>query len=173
VLRQWKSAVTLNKDAVQASRAEEKTDFSEISASFDIQSGVARNKDLSAKSPFLRVGGEGLVDIGKSRVDYLAKATVTATSEGQGGADLAALRGVTVPVQLVGPFDAVDYKVQWSAVAADLVGKRAKEAVTEKAKGALGEVLKGLGGATPGAGAGSAPAKKDPLKDGLNKLFGR
>ncbi len=173
VLRQWKSAVTLNKDAVQTARAEEKTDFSEISASFDIQNGVARNKDLSAKSPFLRVGGEGLIDIGKSRVDYLAKATVTAMSEGQGGADLAALRGVTVPVQLAGPFDAVDYKVQWSAVAADLVGKRAKEAVTEKAKGALGDVLKGLGGAAPAAGAGSAPAKKDPLTDGLNKLFGR
>ncbi|EWS57710.1 putative assembly protein [Methylibium sp. T29-B] len=96
-LRQWRSAVTLNKDAVQASSAEEKTDFSEISASFDIADGVARSKDLSGKSPFLRVGGEGLVDIGRGRVDYLAKATVTGTAEGQGGADLALLKGVTVP----------------------------------------------------------------------------
>lgn len=174
VLRQWKSAVTLNKDAVQAASAEEKTDFSEITASFDIAGGVARNRDLSAKSPFLRVTGEGIVDIGKGRVDYLAKATVTGTSEGQGGAELAALRGVTVPVQLVGPFDAVDYKVQWSAVAADLVGKRAKEAVAEKAKEALGGVLGGVGGraAAPG-GAASAPASKDRLKEGLRGLFGR
>jgi AsmA protein len=42
---------------------------------------VARNKDLVAKSPFLRVGGEGAVDIGRSRVDYLARATVTGTPE--------------------------------------------------------------------------------------------
>jgi AsmA protein len=173
VLRQWKSAVTLDKDAVQAASAEEKTDFSEISGSFDIQNGVARNKDLSAKSPFLRVGGEGLIDIGKSRIDYLAKATVTATSEGQGGAELAALRGVTVPVQLVGPFESVDYRIQWSAVAADMVGKRARDAVADKAKGALGGVLGGLGKAAPVDKAASAPAKKDRLEDGLNKLFGR
>lgn len=173
VLRQWRSAVTLNKDAVQAASAEEKTDFSEISASFDIRDGVARSKDLSAKSPFLRVGGEGWVDIGKSRIDYLAKTTVTGTTEGQGGADLAALRGVTVPVQLVGPFDAVAYKVQWSAVATDLIGKRAKDAVAEKARGALGGLLGGAGGARQPDAAGSAPAKKDPLKDGLDKLFGR
>ncbi len=177
-LRQWRSAVTLNKDAVQSASAEERTDFSEISASFDIANGVARSRDLSAKSPFLRVGGEGLVDIGKGRVDYLARATVTGTSKGQDGADLAALQGVTVPVQLVGPFDAVDYKVQWSAVAADLVGKRvedaAKKAVTDKLGGALGGLLGGkapAGGASAPAGAASKP--KDALKESLKGLFGR
>lgn len=180
-LRQWRSAVTLNKDAVQASSAEEKTDFSEISASFDIADGVARSKDLSGKSPFLRVGGEGLVDIGRGRVDYLAKATVTGTAEGQGGADLALLKGVTVPVQLVGPFEAVDYKVQWSAVSADLLSGAARGALGDRAKDALGGLLGGS--ATPAAAASDASAPsvkeqardkaKEKAKDELKKLFGR
>jgi AsmA protein len=178
VLRQWRSAISLNKDAAQSSNQEEKTDFSEISASFDIADGVARNKDLSAKSPFLRVGGEGQVDVGKGRIDYLARATVTGTPEGQGGADLAALKGVTVPVQLVGPFEAVDYKVQWSAVGAQVLTGAATGALGEKAKGALGGLLGVPASAASGA---SAPAAKEQLKDAakekakeeLKKLFGR
>ena len=137
-MRQWKSALSLDREAVQRASAEEKTDFSEISASFAIADGVARNKDLVAKSPFLRVGGEGAVDIGRGRVDYLARATVTGTPEGQGGAELAALKGVSLPVRVFGPFDAVDYKPQWSAVAAELA--------TQRAKGTIGGLLKGLGG---------------------------
>lgn len=179
-LRQWRSAVTLNKDAVQASSADEKTDFSEISASFDIAGGVARSKDLSAKSPFLRVGGEGLVDLGRGRVDYLAKATVTGTAEGQGGADLALLKGVTVPVQLVGPFEAVDYKVQWSAVSAAVLSGAARGALGERAKGVLGGLLGGSEAPAAASGA-SAPSAKDQVKqqakerarDELKKLFGR
>lgn len=180
-LRQWRSAVTLNKDAVQTSSNEEKTDFSEISASFDIADGVARSKDLSGKSPFLRVGGEGMVDIGRGRVDYLAKATVTGTTEGQGGADLALLKGVTVPVQLVGPFEAVDYKVQWSAVSAELLSGAARGALGDRAKGVLGGLLGGSAAPTSAASGASAPSAKEQTKDKakekakdeLKKLFGR
>lgn len=180
-LRQWRSAVTLNKDAVQASSAEEKTDFSEIGASFDIADGVARSKDLSGKSPFLRVGGEGLVDIGRGRVDYLAKATVTGSTEGQGGADLALLKGVTVPVQLVGPFEAVDYKVQWSAVSAEVLSGAARGALGDRAKGVLGGLLGGNAAPASAASGASAPSAKEQTKDKakekakdeLKKLFGR
>lgn len=177
VMRQWRSAIQLDKDAVQRASAEEKTDFSEASASFAIADGVARNKDLAAKSPFLRVGGEGLVDIGRGRVDYLVRAVVTNTAEGQGGADLAALKGVTLPVQIVGPFDAVDYRVQWSAVAAALLGNRAREALSGSARGALGDVLKGVGGTAPAGGAaapgGKASAPRPSPADALKGLFGR
>ena len=133
VLRQYKSAVSLDKDAVQKASADEKTDFSEITASFDIADGVARSKDLDAKSPFLRVGGEGAIDLGRSRIDYTVRATGADTSKGQGGAELEALKGVTVPVQLVGPFEAVDYKVQWSAVSAELLKAAARKQLHEKA----------------------------------------
>jgi AsmA protein len=77
---------------------------------------------------------------------------------------------VTLPVRVVGPFDAVDYKPQWSAVATELA--------TQRAKGAVGDLLKGLGATVPAAGA-SAPAKpasaaKPPaLKDTLKGLVGK
>ncbi len=170
-LRQWRSAVSLNKEAVQAASTQEKTDFSEISASFQVAEGVAHSRDLSAKSPFLRVGGEGAIDVGRGRIDYLARATVTATPEGQDGAELAALKGLTVPVKLSGPFEAVDYRVQWSAVAAELLKKRATEALGGK----LG-VLERLGGRAPAASepaaGASAPTKKERTKDRLRQLLG-
>jgi len=171
-LRQWRAAVSQKKDAAQASSAEEKTDFSEISASFQVQDGVARNRDLVAKSPFLRLGGEGSIDIGRGRIDYLAKATVTGAPEGQDGADLAALKGVTVPVELKGPLTAVDYRIQWAAVAADLLRGQAKEALDAKA----GKLLDKLEGRSPASSASAsqsaASSPKDSNKDRLKKLLG-
>src|SRR5687768_7933737 len=71
----------------------QKTDFSELSASFAIKNGVAHNEDLEMKSPLLRIGGAGDIDIGQSRLDYTAKASVVATTKGQGGEELERLRG--------------------------------------------------------------------------------
>ena len=47
----------------------QKTDFSELSASFKIAAGVAHNDDLKAASPFLRLGGAGNIDIGGNALD--------------------------------------------------------------------------------------------------------
>src|SRR5205085_11502872 len=99
---------SLKQDAAQHANQTEKTDFSELNATFRIADGVARNSDLDLKSPFLRLGGEGAIDIGRGRVDYLARATVIATPKGQDAGDMALLRGLTVPVKLSGPFEAVD-----------------------------------------------------------------
>ena len=160
-LRQAKAAIGLKQDAVQKASETEKTDFSELSASFQIADGVARSKDLDVKSPFLRLGGEGAVDIGKGRIDYLARATVTGTSKGQDGADLAALKGLQVPVRLSGPFEALDWKIEWSSVIAGAVTQQLKNEV----RGRLEEKL-GLKPAEPGA---SAPATKP--KDALKGLL--
>lgn len=156
-LRQAKAALTMKSDATQKASQTEKTDFSELNATFQIDNGIARNRDLDVKSPFLRLGGEGAIDIGKGTLDYTARATVTSTSAGQDGAELAALKGVTVPVRLTGPFEAVDWKIQWSAVAAGA----ARNQIEEKLKGKLG-----IGAPASGA---SAPSTKDQLKEKLLK----
>jgi len=158
-LRQAKAALTLKKDAAQKASQTEKTDFSELNATFQIDAGVARSRDLDVKSPYLRLGGDGAFDIGKGRVDYTARATVTDTSKGQDGGDLAALRGLTVPVLLTGPFEAIDWKIQWSAVAAGAVRNQVEDRLKAK-----------LGLKTPAAGA-SAPSVQDKLKDKLKGLF--
>ncbi len=159
-LRQARAALSQRADhAVKASQTE-KTDFSELSASFQIADGVARSKDLDLKSPFLRVTGEGAADIGRNRIDYTVRATVAETTKGQDGADLAALRGLTVPVLLTGPFEAIDWKIQWSGVATALVRNQLEDKLKEK----LG--VKPANPAQPGTG-----SSKDALRDALKGLF--
>ncbi len=164
-LRQAKAALSLKQDAVVQANETEKTDFSEMSVSARIADGVAQSDDLDIKSPFLRIGGDGRFDIGRGRIDYEARATVIASSAGQGGAELEALRGVTVPVALSGPFEAIDWKIQWSAVATAAVKQKLKDELTER----LGEKL----GLPPAGGEpAAAPATpKDMLKDKLKGLF--
>jgi AsmA protein len=164
-LRQARAALSMKQDAVTKASAAEKTDFSELSASARIESGVARSDDLDLKSPFLRVGGAGRFDIGAGRIDYVARATVASTAAGQDGAELAALRGVTVPVQLSGPFEAIDWRVQWSGVVASAVENRLKDKLAER-----------LGFIRPEApaAAASAPARQsteDKIKDKLRGLL--
>jgi AsmA protein len=160
-LRQAKAALSMKQDTAQKAQQTEKTDFSELSASFQMADGVARSRDLDMKSPFLRLGGEGAIDVGRGRIDYLARATVTGTSKGQDGAELEALKGLTVPVRLAGPFEAMDWKIEWSAVAGGLLQKKLEDK--------LGEKL-GLKPAAPGA---SQPKSADKLKETLKGLFGK
>lgn len=168
-LRQAKAALSLNQDAVVQANETEKTDFSEMSVSARIADGVAHSDDLDIKSPFLRIGGEGRFDIGRGRIDYEARATVIGSPAGQGGAELEALRGVTVPVALSGPFEAIDWKIQWSAVATAAVKQKLKDELSEKISEKLGTRL-GLPPAD--ADPAAAPATpKDLLKDKLKGLF--
>jgi AsmA protein len=172
-LRQARAALTLNRDALQQARATEQTDFSELNLSFQIAEGVARSKDLDMKSPFLRVGGEGQIDIGRNRIDYTVRAALTSTALGQGGAELAALRGVSVPVRLSGPLEAIEWNVRWSAVAAQAATSPLRDKLEAQLKGRLS------GQAAPAEGAASQPmaprrledVAKDKLKDKLRGIF--
>lgn len=150
---------TLRGEQVQQADKTEKTDFSELSATFNIKNGVAHNNDLSMKSPLLRVGGEGNINIGDDSLDYLIKAAVVGTTKGQGGRELADLQGVTVPVRVSGPLDAPSYKLDFAALATDAAKQRLEGAVKERIEKQLG------GGAQDGKGGG--------LKDRLKGLFGR
>ncbi len=162
-LRQAKAALSFKQDSLTQASGAEKTDFSEMKVSAHIADGVAQSDDLDLKSPFLRIGGAGRFDIGRGRIDYTARATVVASAAGQGSAELDALRGVTVPVRLSGPFDAITWNIQWSEVATDVLKSKVKDKVVE----ALGTQL-GL----PQAGADAASARpKDVLKDKLRGLF--
>ncbi|MBX9904423.1 MAG: AsmA family protein [Burkholderiales bacterium] len=150
----------------QQSDTKQKTDFSELSASFAISQGVARNKDLSMKSPLLRVGGEGEVNIGAGTIDYLVKASLVATSTGQDGKDLGAVRSVTVPIRVTGPLAAPSYKLDFGAMLTDAAKQKIESAVKDKLRDKL------LGGSGSGAASGE-PAKDGGARDKLKGLFGR
>lgn len=127
--------------------AAESTDFSALTGSFTVHGGVMRNDDLAAQAPLLRLAGAGTVDLGAGRLDYLLRASVVESLQGQGGAELQALRGLTLPVRLSGPLDAVRYRVDLEA----LLEERARQALREKgravedrAKQELGDKLREL-----------------------------
>ena len=123
----------------------QKTDFSEMSASFKIAGGVARNDDLKAASPFLRLGGAGNLDIGNNAIDYLAKATLAATTKGQGGRDVGNVAGITIPVKLSGPLDNPNWNIDYSALLGGVTGGAG--AVTEtikKGASGVGDAVRGL-----------------------------
>ncbi len=142
--RETKAIFTTRKDAVQQAKQTEKTDFSELTASFRIANGVARNDDLSMKSPFIRLGGAGDINIGEDRMDYVAKASVVNTSGGQGGQELDHLKGLTVPVRVSGPFDKLAYNIEFGGLVAEAAKAKVEEKVKEKVQEKSKDVLKGL-----------------------------
>jgi AsmA protein len=147
--------------------------------SAQIKNGIATSNDLDAKSPFVRLGGAGTVDIPAGTMDYLAKATVVNTSGGQDAKDLAQLKGLTIPVKINGPFDALKYDVQYGAIAGSLVTDKAKESVKDAVKDKLGGKL-GLGKPAEQAPAQGSqpqpqqqPSAQDKAKEKLRGLLGR
>ncbi len=118
--------------AEQKAERSERTDLTELRASFLIKNGVAHNDDLSAKSPLLRLAGSGDVDIGAGTIDYLAKVSIVGSSGGQGGKEAGDLRGVTVPVKITGTLDAPRFRADLGAAARDVARERAEEKVKEE-----------------------------------------
>jgi AsmA protein len=155
-LRDVKAALSGGSSQTQAASSAEKTDFSELTASFSIRDGVATNRDLEAKSPLLRVNGAGTIDIGAGSLDYTVQASVVGTLAGQGGSELSSLHGVTVPVHLSGPFTALSYQLDWGSLARqavkakaadqikNLIGGKLKQGDQSPAARNLGDALKNL-----------------------------
>ncbi|HEB92026.1 MAG TPA: AsmA family protein [Gammaproteobacteria bacterium] len=138
------------------------TDFAEVSASVTITDGVVTNKDLSAKTPLLRISGEGTVDLPRGRLDYRLVNTIVNTTTGQAGKDLEQLRGLPIPIRIKGPFDepkiSLDLKSVMSAKAKQKLDQQKKklkektdkalikerEKAKEKVKEEVDKALKGL-----------------------------
>jgi AsmA protein len=114
----------------------EKTEFSEFKANFKVRNGVAHNDDLAVKSTVLRLSGNGDIDIGHDSVNYNAKAALAKTEQG---------RTATLPVHVSGPFDALQFKVDYGALIVDVAKQKIdekKEKLKEDAKAKLQEELK-------------------------------
>lgn len=120
-LRDAKSLLAGAKDDTTRANAAEKTDFSELNATFTIKDGVAVNDDLDMKSPLLRLGGGGKVDVGAGSLDYTTRVSVVGTLKGQDGRAVDQLRGVTVPVKLSGPFDRLAWNIDWNVAAQEAI----------------------------------------------------
>lgn len=124
--------------------ASEETDFSALTASFNIVNGVVSNEDLSLMSPLVRVTGKGTLDLPKTEVDYHVRAKLVASIEGQGAA--ADSSGVTVPLKVTGPLHKPKFAVDVAQETKDKAQQKiddAKQKAKDKLKSKLGGLIGG------------------------------
>jgi AsmA protein len=108
-----------------------KTDFSSLELSGLIKKGVFISNDLILQAPFMRVGGEGQVNLNNNTVNYLINAKLVGTTKGQAGGTADALSGLLIPVRIDGPFANPKIDVQLDEM---LKNKAAQKAAELKAK---------------------------------------
>ena len=128
------------------------TDFSAFSGSAKIVNGVIKADTLSAAAPLFRLSGAGDIDLVHQTIDYLAKPTIVETSSGEGGKDLADLKGITIPVKVTGSLFAPSYKLDLQEALKQKALSKVNEKIDEN-KAKLQQKF------------------NDKLGEGLNKLF--
>ncbi len=104
------------------------TDFAVLSGSLKVANGIARNSDLVAQSPLLRVSGQGQVNLVEETVDYRVNASIVGTLEGQGGKELSELRDLTIPLRIRGPLTQPKFSVELESA----LKARAEQALEKK-----------------------------------------
>ena len=173
-IRDLKSKVNVFKTKDTSADKTKKTDFSELTATFDIKNGVAHNDDLAMKAPILRLAkgdSRGDIDIGNEKINYTAKPTVVKSLKGQGGAELDDLSGIAIPIKITGTFSDPKYGMDFSAIATGLAQSKLLDKVGGDKVDALKGVLNGnakdalgglLGKKKPSAEAVPAPIPADP-----------
>ena len=148
MIRDAKGKLNLLKGESNASADNsKKTDFSELTATFNIKNGVAHNDDLAMKAPVFRLTkgeSKGDIDIGKEQINYLAKPTLVNSLKGQGGKDAEQLGSIGIPVKVTGTFAAPKFGVDMAAMGQALAKSVALDAITEKLGGTKADALKGL-----------------------------
>ena len=139
-----------------------KTDFSELTATFDIKNGVAHNEDLAMKAPVLRLAkgdSKGDIDIGNERINYIAKPTIVKSLKGQGGAELDSLSGIAIPIKITGTFSDPKYGMDFAAVGSAL----AQSKLLDKVGGEKGAAVKDILGGDKVEGLKGLLGKKKPV----------
>lgn len=128
----------------------DKTDFSELSSTWAVKSGIAENQDLKLVSPLLRVSGSGRVALPAREIDYMLKPKLVASLAGQGGAQ--DISGLEIPVRVHGPLDDPKYTPDLAQAfkdpnkAIDTVKEIGKQFKGKKADEIVNDLLGGGGG---------------------------
>ncbi|MBK8163871.1 MAG: AsmA family protein [Gammaproteobacteria bacterium] len=123
--------------------AANQTDFSELGASVRVGGGIARNDDLSASSPYLRIGGSGQADLIKQEIDYRLRVRLVDTEIGQGGEQLGDVKGIEIPIRISGAFAGPSIGLD-SAVISDVLKQKAKAAVKQAVDASKGKAQEKL-----------------------------
>jgi AsmA protein len=100
----------------------EKTVFSTLSASVQVDNGVARNSDFLLQSDLLRANGKGSADLVKEIFDYRLD-VMRAKDEGK--------KCASIPMQVAGPFSDPSFTIDLGEIVKCQVQKQVEEKKTE------------------------------------------
>ncbi|XYK79057.1 MAG: AsmA family protein [Labrenzia sp.] len=123
----------------------EKTDFSSLGASFQIENGIATTSDLSLIGPLIRMSGGGTTDMPNQRLSWRVEPRIVATLEGQApmprpkGTDKK-MAGLGVPIVVDGSWS--DPRI-YPDIAGILENPQAAYEQLEQVGGELISILKG------------------------------
>ncbi|MBL8538352.1 MAG: AsmA family protein [Hyphomonadaceae bacterium] len=142
------------------------TDFAELSASFAVDNGVMATDNLALLNPFVRLDGQGVINIGMQSIDMRIAPRAVRSMEGQGGN--AALAGIGVPFRVSGPWSHVGFAPALGGAVEDELRARAQNILRRQDQNnpltQLGETLFGVtpeeapAAEAPPAGDASTPA---------------
>ena len=153
------------------------TQLTEFGGTVDFDSGTLRSEDFTAKLPFMRLTGSGVVNILDSTLDYTLRARVVETPVFDGGEELDNLTGKTLPVRLTGSFDSPRVTIDVGELAQDLAEDKLREKQAEVEDRLRKKLREKLGGDEQATTEGelqddsSSDDPKEQLKQQLRGLF--
>lgn len=160
-----KAKAALSGQKVADSNEPVQTDFSTLSGTFKATNGVIDNQDLALKSPLLRINGAGQASLPAETIDYNLKVSIVGTISGQGGKELAELKGLTIPVKITGTFSDPKPTVDLASMVQDKAKQEIKARAEEKIKEKLGDDIGGLLGGALGDKSATDEADADTSGD--------
>ncbi|MEZ5960926.1 MAG: AsmA family protein [Hyphomonadaceae bacterium] len=143
--------------AGQAVGAAASTDFAELSSTFTVADGVMATDNLRLLNPFVRLEGQGLVNIGSQTIDMRIAPRAVNNAQGQGGD--ATIAGLGIPFRITGPWSHVSFRPALEEVVQNQLRDILSRQGEDNPLGRLGEALFGR---TPAAA--PAPANETPAE---------
>jgi AsmA protein len=122
---------------------DEKTPFKELSATFVIANGVAKNSDLKLASTHLQLTGEGVLNLGPREIDYTVRPKINA-GEPEPGAVLK-IGNLEVPVSIVGPWEKPAFTIKGQEQLTNTIRQIGKNLGSPEVQDALKNLLQGGG----------------------------
>lgn len=133
------------------------TDFSELAARFTVSNGVAATDNLRLLSPYVRMEGAGVVDIGAQSLDMRLEPRAVRSAQGQGATDTPTSYGI--PFRVTGSWTRPSFRPAIGDAVRNEIAQRARDVLrTDDGRSPLGQLGTAIFGSSAGTPAPTPPA---------------
>ena len=129
---------TLRQEARPPAPTPPRTEFSEVTGTARVTDGVIDNRDLVALLPFMRLDGQGSIDLAEATLDYRLDATFLDRPELARDAAMADLRGRRLPLRIDGALTEPRIRPDFGAMVTDEVRDQVRTRAEDLLRDRLG-----------------------------------